>query len=84
MNYWKQLQSYNIGAIKRYAAGFPYDEKGEITAECLDGEWDFKLVENPKLIPIDYEKVGSKLDGFGISIWYEYRADQKAVGTTGA
>ena len=65
MNYWKQLQSYNIGAIKRYAAGFPYDEKGEITAECLDGEWDFKLVENPKLIPIDYEKVGSKLDGFG-------------------
>ena len=65
MNYWKELKSYDIGTIKRYAAGFPYNEKGEITAFCLDGEWDFKLVENPKLIPEGYEKVGATLNDFG-------------------
>ena len=64
MNYWKELKSYNVNSIKRYASGFPYDEKGNITAVCLDGEWDFKWVANPDLIPEGYEKVGAKLDGF--------------------
>lgn len=32
MNYWKELKSYNVNSIKRYASGFPYDEKGNITA----------------------------------------------------
>ena len=64
MNYWKELKSYNVNSIERYAAGFPYDEKGETTAVCLDGEWDFKLVPNPKMIPVDYEKVGAELKDF--------------------
>lgn len=64
MNYWKELKSYNVNSIKRYASGFPYDEKGNITAVCLDGECDFKWVANPDLIPEGYEKVGAKLDGF--------------------
>ena len=57
MNYWKELKSYNVNSIKRYASGFPYDEKGNITAVCLDGEWDFKWVANPDLIPEGYEKL---------------------------
>ena len=64
MNYWKELKSYNVNSIERYAAGFPYDEKGETTAVCLDGEWDFKLVPNPKMISVDYEKVGAELKDF--------------------
>lgn len=64
MNYWKELKSYNVNSIKRYASGFPYDEKGNATAVCLDGEWDFKWVANPDLIPEGYEQVGAKLEGF--------------------
>lgn len=64
MNYWKKLSDYNVNSIKRYASGFPLDEKGEPTAVSLDGEWDFKLVPNPKQIPLGYESVGAQLDGF--------------------
>ena len=45
-------------------SGFPLDENGEATAQCLDGEWDFKLVPNPKSVPLGYESVGAQLDGF--------------------
>lgn len=65
MNNWKKLDKFNVGAIERYAAGFPLTEDGKKNAVCLDGEWDFKLVENPRLVPTGYEKVGAKLDGFG-------------------
>ncbi|MDE6967780.1 MAG: hypothetical protein K2P12_03895, partial [Clostridia bacterium] len=64
MNYWKKLDKHNVNSIKRYAAGFPYNEKGETTAVCLDGEWDFCWVQNPKLIPLGYEKEGAILEGF--------------------
>lgn len=50
MNYWKKLSVYDVNSIKRYASGFPLDENGEATAQCLDGEWDFKLVPNPKSV----------------------------------
>lgn len=65
MNYWKKLSVYDVNSIKRYASGFPLDENGEATAQCLDGEWDFKLVPNPKSVPLGYESVGAQLDGFG-------------------
>ena len=65
MNYWKKLSVYDVNSIKRYASGFPLDENGEVTAQCLDGEWDFKLVPNPKSVPLGYESVGAQLDGFG-------------------
>lgn len=64
MNYWKKLSVYDVNSIKRYASGFPLDENGEATAQCLDGEWDFKLVPNPKSVPLGYESVGAQLDGF--------------------
>ncbi len=65
MNYWKKLSVYDVNSVKRYASGFPLDGEGNATAECLDGEWDFRWVENPGLIPSGYENVGAQLDGFG-------------------
>ena len=65
MNFWKELKSYDINSITRYAAGFPYDENGKQTAVCLDGEWAFCLVENPDLIPVGYEQEDAELNGFG-------------------
>ena len=46
------------------AAGFPLDKDGNATAESLDGEWDFKLVANPKAVPLGYESVGAELKDF--------------------
>ncbi len=64
MNYWKKLSAYDVNSIKRYASGFPLDEEGNATAKCLDGEWDFRLVENPSKIPQGYESVGATLENF--------------------
>ncbi|MCX4362687.1 MAG: DUF4981 domain-containing protein [Clostridia bacterium] len=64
MNYWKKLSVYDVNSIKRYAAGFPLDKDGNATAESLDGEWDFKLVANPKAVPLGYESVGAELKDF--------------------
>lgn len=65
MNFWKELKSYDINSITRYASGFPYDEDGNQTCVCLDGEWAFCLVENPDLIPVGYEQEDAELNGFG-------------------
>ena len=64
MKNWSKLSVYNINAEKRYAAGFPLDKDGNPTAECLDGEWDFKFVEKVSQIPQGYEKPGAKAEGF--------------------
>ena len=64
MNYWKKLSVFDVNSIKRYASGFPLDNKGNATAQCLDGEWDFRLVENPNKIPLGYESVGATLENF--------------------
>ncbi|MDE6472614.1 MAG: DUF4981 domain-containing protein [Clostridia bacterium] len=64
MNYWKKLSVYDVNSIKRYASGFPLDKEGNPTAQCLDGEWDFRLVENPNKIPLGYESVGATLENF--------------------
>lgn len=64
MNYWKKLSVFDVNSIKRYASGFPLDNKGNATAHCLDGEWDFRLVENPNKIPLGYESVGATLENF--------------------
>ena len=64
MNYWKKLSAYDVNSIKRYASGFPMDKDGNVTSECLDGEWDFKLVENPNQIPTGYELPEAQLKDF--------------------
>ncbi|MBD5087181.1 MAG: DUF4981 domain-containing protein [Clostridiales bacterium] len=64
MNYWKKLSAYDVNSIKRYASGFPIDEEGNATSVCLDGEWDFKLVSNPKQIPYGYELPEAELKDF--------------------
>ncbi len=64
MKNWSKLSVYNVNAEKRYAAGFPLGKDGDPTAECLDGEWDFKFVKKVSLIPEGYEKTGARLDGF--------------------
>ena len=64
MKNWSKLSVYNVNAQKRYAAGFPLDKQGNPTAECLDGEWDFKFVKKVSQVPQGYEKVGAKTEGF--------------------
>ncbi|MDE7078955.1 MAG: DUF4981 domain-containing protein [Clostridia bacterium] len=64
MNYWKKLSVYDVNSIKRYASGFPIDKDGNATSVCLDGEWDFKLVANPSLIPQGYELPEAELKDF--------------------
>ena len=59
MKNWSKLSVYNINAEKRYAAGFPLDEDGNPTAECLDGEWDFKFVKKASDVPEGYEQPGA-------------------------
>lgn len=64
MKHWKKLSVFNVNSIERYASGFPVAEDGSYKTVSLNGEWDFKFLENPTLIPDGYEKVGAKLDGF--------------------
>ncbi len=64
MKNWSKLSVYNINAERRYAAGFPLDKDGYPTAECLDGEWDFKFVEKVSQVPVGYEQPGAELNGF--------------------
>lgn len=65
MNYWKKLSVHDVNSLRRYASGFPLDADKNATAACLDGEWDFRLVDNPKAIPYGYELPEADLKDFG-------------------
>ena len=64
MNYWKKLSVHDVNSLRRYASGFPLDADKNATAACLDGEWDFRLVDNPKAIPYGYELPEADLKDF--------------------
>lgn len=63
--HYADVKVTEINAIRRYASGFPLDEKGNETAVCLDGKWKFRFCKDPSEIPVGYEKEGADLSSFG-------------------
>ena len=55
-NYWSNKLIYNINSKKRYASGYPLNEKGEPIIKSLNGEWFFKFYKSVKDLPENFYK----------------------------
>lgn len=62
--FWNDKNVFNINSIKRYASGFPLDEKLSPKTKLLNGEWYFRFCNNVYEIPEDYQNEGADLSLF--------------------
>lgn len=64
MNFWNDINKFDINTEARYASGFPIGEDGAYKTVSLNGQWDFRFAGSVSEIPCDYYKLNTNLSGF--------------------
>lgn len=71
---------YQVNVSKKHGAGFPRNEKGEITTKLLNGEWNFKYFASTTMLdlnPTTWDKISVpsnwQLKGYGRPIYANIR-----------